>query len=243
MKIIKYCNSKYHIKNTRGIQIGTLNYYRKHDNEFIADPLEGTAHQVRVKSEEGRIGISKENLELLTNNKIQYTGDPNLGPAIQGIGENITVDFINPGKFTNLYVFSCSYEKIGNVETAKHLGYDSFYEIKDPGKFSKIVSDHLKKLANPKNNVKNGWKIKSKHKQVQYQDIRKTEMKSNSDLLNMVFHKTPTSSLDPTIDFRSNKEYRFVWMLVKRKDGERIEVKDEPIHITKIEDIKKICSF
>jgi hypothetical protein len=41
MKIIKYCKKKYHFSNTPSIQIGTLNYYCKHDNEFIADPEEG----------------------------------------------------------------------------------------------------------------------------------------------------------------------------------------------------------
>lgn len=61
MAIVKFCSKNHHISTTKTIKIGTLNYYKKTDNHFIKDSLEGYYEHV-IESNEKEI-IFKDNQE------------------------------------------------------------------------------------------------------------------------------------------------------------------------------------
>ena len=235
-KIIKYCNEEYHINSTSNIQIGTLNYYRFHTNNLIADPLEGISKKITLNFTRSMI-IPKQTMNYIT---MGMTNFPHFDHPIKTSNSSNTIVCENGVKFPNIYIFCCALEEKGNMETAESLGYDSFYTIDDAEKFSKIIAKKLKKAATLKNHEKD-YKIKRWHQQIRYNESNEIELTNSVDIMHMIFNKIRFSSHDATVDFSLNNEYRFAWM-IKDTTNTPIEVADDPLHLSQLKEIRQLCN-
>jgi len=227
MKIIKYCDHKNHFDQSPHIQIGTLEYYREHDNKFIADIDEGCGGQWVLSPKDGPRAYSREFIEAVSLGALQGTGvDVQEGGRVC-----INSSFVMP----NVYVFCCSIEQEGCENTASSLGYDRWYEICDPERFSREVSQSFQNTARLRCSESVQVHSTILHGSVTYGVGRGTEHEDEFNLLaKLLFTKSPHSPTHTEIDFSRNNEYRFVWLFWKpiMKNRKRvIEVQKEPIYV------------
>ena len=119
MKLIKYCDSKYHYSKSKRLQIGTLEYFRNHDNNFIADPGECIGGPYSMKPQNAHANISQGFINQIGGGIIAKGAafDTPIIKIEPGASLNINKKF----KFPNIYIFCCSHEKCASIETAKGL--------------------------------------------------------------------------------------------------------------------------
>lgn len=235
MKIIKNCFSKFNIATTKTIQIGTISYYRKTDNKFIADPQEGFGSHL-FHSESSKIVIQEKDTTALAQGRI--------------VGARIAID--PGGKFTgtlwspNVYIFCCSMVDVGTKDLTASLGYNSFYEIVDPNLFMHRVKEGFTdavRLRDSNPRVVNTMHI---HGPVRYQGDREhshSEPCSLSDLMVLNLFTKPTFSPADQVNYEENQEYRFVWVFLEENTKKILEVEDDPILVRNVQAIRQACRY
>jgi len=236
MKIIKNCPSDYNIANTQTIQIGTLNYYRKTDNKFIVDPFEGYGHHV-FESGEREIIIPEKDATVITKGLI--------------VGARVVIKpggRVHGGLWSpNVYIFCCSYVQEPSAELAASLGYDSYYEIVDPTLFMQKVQQDFMHSVRLRNKTIREVEVIHVHGTVEYQterDYSHSEHRSPSDLMiHNLFRKPTISPVHEDVNFATNQEYRFVWILIEPETKQILEVEDDPIRVHNVDDIKQACKY
>ena len=225
-KLIKYCDKKYHPNNCESIQFGTLDYYRKSDNEFIADPSEGKGFNYRFRNENEDIVFSKEEFEWISNGGVRGSGVCINKGGTLNLNQNIEVP--------NCYIFCCSIMKnptIEKIETQmKDLGYDSWYEITKPKEF---IEEAFKQASSKiKLHLKRDCQIewKSIGKEVSYGIKDNIEFSSHIDFLDFLLYRKPlVSQINNDIEFWKNTEFRFTWLFFEKNSILPVPVEPKPI--------------
>jgi len=233
--VTKYCDRKYHFDNAAKLQIGTLEYYRQHENDKIADPTEGLSASYDITNENNELKLPRNKTELLSGGAIKGTG------IIMESGARMT--FNQMTEIPNQYIFCVADEKDGNENTATSLGYESWYQIVDVDAFMYEVTKQLSSHALPLRVLVKSDQILCAHKEVTYcKDKQKLVDHVNFNILaDAVFTKPTTSFNDSNVDYSLNNEYRMVWGLVDPNAGDLIPVKHEPILIDFTDELKKLC--
>lgn len=226
MKLIKYCNEDYNIKNPKceSIQIGTLNYYRNSPNKFISDSKEGIITKVEISNRKKEIKLTKDLCQLLTP-MINYRGSEKY---YMTLGHGGKATFKMKTTFPNWYVFSCSMESIKAQEsTQKDLGYDSSFELKFGKEFNNIVGQYLINYLTRK--LGSNIRVRAPNEPIKYVE---------NDTV--IFHTAPFFDdflFLKSDKFSNQKEYRFLWILTDNEDH-IIDVPDEPILIPLTTELK-----
>ncbi len=232
MKLIKYCNSKFHPRNCKTIQVGTLDYYRNHENNFISDPSEAILENIKFKN--------------TSNQEIKFTVDESSwlfngnGVIIAGSGNRIGMR-ISPGseftiydkiKVPNSYIFSCSQVEEPCEKQMRDLGYDSWYEIKYPKVFFGILTQEI--LNNIKINIRNNIQINYKTMSglINYGQMNNIEFNSEIDLINfLLYRKNEVSQLNKDVKYWKNTEFRYSILLNYINSILPVAVESEPLII------------
>ena len=226
-KIIKFCPMRYHLATTKTLQLGTLSYYKKHDNTFIKDSTEGESTTEVPHSE--AIEYSTAELSTLPV-AVTFRGS---GTLRMMPGSRLVVR----QQFPNVYLF-CAAAMDRSAEpdfdAARAFGfegYDSFYEISDPDRFAEIIRGVLAREL--------GHTIIAVHGRVMYDDEKAETFHSLGALVGQLaqrhfwwplFVKRRVSSDSPEVMFEINREYRFAFIPVD-EHGNVVAVDTEPKRI------------
>ena len=227
--IVKYCDSKHNARHAKTIQIGTLEYYRKHANEFIKDPDEGIENRI-VKP---RPGLTTTGPDLGNNHQ---------GPIIFGFNSAS----ITPLTFPNTYIFCCSIVDHEAQIDPSTFGYNSFYVIKDYKEFAKQVGNTLLDLQKKKKSLSDVVTVHPFISEVKYLDD-KTETyedlhpRINNIDIDFLFRKNKYSKTKKK-DFSVERELRFAWLLID-KNKNAVDVEKDPIQIQNSKLIRKCLEF
>jgi hypothetical protein len=226
MKLIKYCNSKFHPRNCKTIQVGTLDYYRNHENNFISDPSEAILENIKFKN--------------TSNQEIKFTADE-FNWLFKGHAQTIAGMSISPGsvftiydkiKVPNSYIFSCSQVEEPCEKQMKELGYDSWYEIKYPKVFFGLLTQEI--LKNIKINKRNDIQINYKTMSglINYGQMNNIEFNSEIDLINfLLYRKNEVSQLNKDVKYWKNTEFRYSILLNYINSILPVAVESEPLII------------
>jgi len=225
-KLIKYCDEKYHPNNCDTIQFGTLEFYRKSDNEFIADPSEGKGSNYRFRNEEEDITFSKEEFEWLSNGGVKGSG--------VNITKGSTLSLNLELKVPNCYIFCCSIMIEPTVEKIESqmndLGYNSWFEITNPQEFIKDAFNQArtKIKLQLKKDCEIEWKFIGKA--ISYGLKHNIEFSSHIDFLDFLLYRKPlVSQINKNIEFWRNTEFRFTWLFFEKNSIIPVPVESEPI--------------
>jgi hypothetical protein len=218
---VKYCKTEHNIvKGCRYLQIGTAQYYKDVENTAIKDRQEGIV------------------IEEFTPDKKIVIGKPIKGYLDDGIyfdvGSMIHIEYDLP----LVYMFCCSQTTEPSIEKAKLFDYDDYYEIHDINGFSEQITGILKNRFDEE--------IYCIHDVVKYVDEKKQKLDSEDKFWDAVyqfrrdlyFEKLKVSVDHPSVNYKANKEYRFIWIPYQLKrhadtngTGTLITIKNEPIHL------------
>lgn len=225
MLIVKYCPKKYHISTTETIQIGTLNYYKKSDNLFIADPFEGH-HEHIIEDSHKTIKIQRDETVKISDGRLSASLTINPGGKLE-----------LESQFPNVYIFCCSLVERPSIGHAKSISdeYDAFYIVNDPNGFMQLVEQQLRWLFRPADKKPRKIKMLHAHGGVKYVDHRSTSYgQADPDrqiaTLDHIFTKPRTSPVAEHVAFEANQEYRFAWVGLDEQDY-IVPVEDEPIYV------------
>ncbi len=237
LKIIKYCDENYSYLKTDRIQVGTLDYFRNHDNNFIADPNEGTGGPYSIQPKSSPSGLSQGLIDQFGGGIVCIGALPS--DSIISVQPGGTVNLNKRFKFPNVYIFCCSYEEHADKKTAEGLGYNSWYEIIDPSKFMKEIQNGFHEVAKLKFEGPIETKSILIHGLVNYSSREDQVFENEFDLLtNLLFTKPKVSKKDSTVSFEDNKEYRFVWLFKNAASNEIMEVQEPPILVRNTDALK-----
>lgn len=232
MKVFKYCKKKYHIQNSDFIQIGTLNYYRNSDNNYISDINEGHVKGIELVAGKKALKLNSDQTSFWTNG---YINSPYFQEDKITIQPHAKSKLTFPKKFPNHYVFCCSGEKTNaNKLTMNEFDYDSSYEIKYIQDFSDLVGNLILEHLEQKLNIKNLSGIAVIHKSISY---LKNEWASFSYVPN-----TDDIMHFKSDQFSSQKEYRFVWAPVDN-DKKFFDIPDKTLLIPLTDKLKNCFKF
>jgi hypothetical protein len=229
MKLVKYCKKQFHYKKANSIQLGTLNYYRTHDSEFIADPEEGMMHGYSMFNPKSNINLGSDHFDNIKGLSFSNRSD-NAVQICTGGRLNINQSFVLP----SIYIFCFSIEGKPSVKKAKKLGYNSFYEVRYPANLAESICRKLSVLdIKFKNSGLIIPQIRYLHSPVTYIDTKKNRVfdKEFNLIEELVFRKTKYSIKKPDIEYFSNKEYRIAIFFQNSIDKQILEVEDSPINI------------
>ena len=228
MKLIKYCEEKFNYSKSEKIQIGTLDYYRNHDNKFIADPGECIGGPYSIKPNSSPAEISQGFIKQIGGG-ITFQGAMYDTPVITIESGGVLI--INKKlKFPNVYIFCCSYEESPNIKTAKGLGYNSWYEIDDPDQFMKEIQNGFPEVAKLTFKGAVTTDVKHIHGPVNYCSRENQVFENEFNLIkNLLFTKAGISEKDETVSYEKNKEYRFVWLFTNNTTNAVMDVEEDPI--------------
>lgn len=214
MSISKFCEKKYNIFTTKYIQIGSLEYYRAHANDFIRDIQEGV-HADVYQSPDGKPQTYDLEQSKSIDERIQFL-DPVTIINRLTIGKNIP----------NCLVFCTSQISPPTVGAGKRWSsdYDSFYSITDPQGFTNEVSRVLqRKLGDLQNATVYGicGPVKYVAEKVNISIGYNKEFVENSKAFNpqWLLVKPKCSSENSEISYELDEEYRFGWFLVDEKNN------------------------
>lgn len=205
--LVKFCNQKYLPKNSGKIQIGTLDYYRKLDKKFIADPLEGIIEELlepQISTE-----LTNGDREKVFGDSLKMEGNYHFVMAPGSKASQVKV-------IPNMYVFSCSFVEEGHRINPSILNYDSYYRINDADSFAKYISRILKDHVTVPSETTDIFWAWNKVEYVDKKTVTRlsTEKFGDSLSFDMLFTKTKESSLDASVKFEDNNELRFVWLFL-----------------------------
>lgn len=201
-KLIKYCN-KETIQKYNSIRIGSLNYYRETDNDFIRDENEGSHENIHDPK------VKEISAEFITSNS-SITAIPAIPgtPFMTSPDSSIELHIYGKRKFQNFYVFCCTRDMEEKESNKDNFNRNSSYEITNIPAFIKTVQKFLECHLNTKYPDLKNCKLVSHHNPIRYSKnsnneiIITTDCPSNYDV---VFTKPKTSV--------EENEYRFIWML------------------------------
>ena len=219
MKLIKYCNDDFNIKNPKcdSIQIGTLNYYRSHPKENISDSREGMVNFVKFISGDEPIKISKKFTQFLTS---ELPGSEKLKGCV--MVPNSWNSFIINHIYPNWYVFCCSEQIEAQETTQNNLNYNSSYEIQNITKFYTIITQYIKDYLIRKFDFKN-IRIATYNAPIKYEINDMVIFTTSPKTSDMMFIKRAK--------FSWQHEYRFLWTLVDENTGKFMDVPEKLIHL------------
>ena len=226
MKLIKYCDEKFHPKNCDTIQFGTLDYYKESDNEFIADPSEGNGSSYTFVNEKEDISFSKEEFEWITNGGVKGSGIKIDKGGTLNLNENI--------KVPNSYIFCCSLMKDASLpkieKQMNDLGYNSWYEITNPQKFIETAVEQSKSQLKLKlkKNCEIEWKTIGK--EISYGQKDNLIFNSHIDFLDFLLYRKPLiSQINKEIEYWKNTEFRFTLLFFEKESIIPVSVEKKPI--------------
>jgi hypothetical protein len=181
-KIVKFCGLKYHISTTETVRVGTLNFYKAYDNDFIKDPTEGeyeseVGHSVRTE-------YSTKSLNKAPTD-VTFAGP---GKLVMLPGAKIVIKH----QVENVYVFCASLmdrNPAPDLERSTEVGldgYDSSYEISRPLEFAEAIRAALQ--------MKLGRAVIGIQGTVTYEDERRETYYTLRDLTSAVTSTTLSGS-------------------------------------------------
>lgn len=240
MFLVKIIDPRWKLPSIRGesIRIGSIRYYRSHEDPLVRDENEGG----------GCVSAEFKTIDADTFNKLMvYDG-------IQ-MSEGFTIDANNcpilsqPNPF-NVYVYSCSYiKKLSEINKLKKIfGRDSVYYIRDVMHFAYSVADSIKiHLSDFISNNPDLISPGSRHKisrlnvypivgRVKYSNTPKDKVVNETNLDEF---KPMTFSIDPhfqkTKEFENEKEVRIIWGAslggIDDEDVEFISIPDDYLDV------------
>jgi len=225
MKIIKFCEEKYHISKTETIKLSTPQYYAKHPNIMIRDFLEPKSIDY-IKYKKPTLHTTQDLNKLNANSSFEGQG--------MLIAQNIKI--VNE-LTKNVYIF-CTMQIEDNedpsIETGKQFSedYDSFYTLKNPQKFADTISDLLRQEFDSEHKK---IIVHAIHQKIKYKDDKTNIFdnlpdaisdRKNQDYLEIIFTKTKESHDLPGNNFEKNKEYRFAWIILDESQN-ALDVSEE----------------
>lgn len=244
MKLIKYCNSKYHPKNCDTLQVGTLDYYRNHDNKFISDPSEATIENLRIhNTSTDKIDFTTEEINWISNRKgiivlgrndrICCSIFPNNNELLDN--NQVGLYFNNKINIPNSYIFCCSQVEEPCEKQMRDLGYDSWYEIKYPKVFFGILTQEILNNANiiKPNNFELRYSTISDL--INYGPMKNIKINSKIDLIKFIlYRKSEVSDLNQDIMYWKNTEFRHSILFHNTNSIIPIPVEPRPLLINNI---------
>lgn len=238
VKLIKYCKEEFNYSKSDRLQVATLDYFRNLDNNFIADPSECIGGPYSIKPTETPEEITQGFINQIGGGIVKKGALP--GDPIVIIDPGAVFNINKKFKFPNVYIFCCSYEEYPSKETAKGLGYNSWYEIVDPVKFMKEIENGFPEVAKLKYRGLVSGNVIHIHGPVNYAPREHQVFETEFDLdTNLLFTKPKVSEKDSSISYEDNKEYRFVWIFENNNTSEIMEVEKNPILVKISNALKK----
>jgi hypothetical protein len=232
--ITKYCKPEHRFNRTDKLQIGTLEYYRDHENIKISDPQEGLTKEYIIKGGTKGITIGKDRMKYLTGGLLT-----DVDVVLKEEGKlHLKVNRFVP----NQYIFCATDEHIGNRETAYLLGYTDWYTIFNVREFIDRAALSLIKKMRFTNPLIYNCLITGVHAKVEYGDGPIHLEHSNfSVFLDGVFRKPKNSDLDRSVDFQKNNEYRLLWTAYDEVLKTVHSVHKEPVLVDFTPEMKALC--
>lgn len=237
--VVKYCKPEHHFSRTKTFKLGTLQYYREHENGFIADALEGITTTYTLEKIGTKTFMDVRSAEALSSGLLKFSGT---GGGII-IGPDATLRINSRTQVPNQYIWCSSNQESGNKETADTLGYDSWYNIVDVEGFMQSVCYAMISKVKFKIPMIYSYKIDIVHGTVQYtsqKNLKKFNGYSNI-LRDSIFNKPETSLSYPEVDYTKNVEYRMLWMMTEPTTGLVHSVAREAIEFEFASEMKSFC--
>jgi hypothetical protein len=237
MSIVKNCAERYHIARTKSLQIGTVHHYASLDDKFIGDPDEG-ASILEIQPTHRPVELSEAQLGRV------------LSPNIQVRGGGLT---LMPGSISrtsysvpNAFIFSTSEVDSPSLPLARSMGYDSYYEIVNPAAFAESVALGIAETLIDSGQMRSFgrfriWKCHSRVKYSQQKAQQYADFSEWDVIIDAIFSKRETSSLDPTVRFADNCEYRFAWLPIADDDRTLFVPAATPLLVDVSTEIRGCC--
>lgn len=236
MKFVKYCRAEHNISVASTVRVGTLDYYRMHDNKFIADPNEGQGAHLVAADE--KIEISEIELQKIFD-----------GSNIKIQGAGITLmpgsSFRFASGVPNTLIFCISKVEEPTLAMAASLGYDSFYEIVDIENFTRLLGSGLLHHCLLQSDFPGRIGITPVRTSIRYQESRDHQhrQKPDPDLLPYMalFTKPRISKKHPDVSFENNLEYRIAWSV--HDETHWLSVGEAPMDVPVTDELRATCRW
>ena len=238
--VVKYCKAEHHFSKTNIFRLGTLQEYREHENELIADPLEGVTPTYKLFNPKDTINLDARTAENLFGGAIKFSGSGNVFQISAGGTVNVNFQSLIP----NQYIWCTADQEFGNMKTARSLGYDSWYNITNVTMFMRALSYAMAPHLSFKIPMIYTTQITMISGSVKY----KSEKHIDSDtgnvnpLMDAVFTKPRNSRIYPNVDYMKNIEYRMLWLMDNKDTNLINEVRKEPIEFEFTAEMKSFCA-
>ena len=205
MRVVKFCRAIHNpgLSGT-GLQVCALSVYRTSDNAFIRDPSEGVIGNV-----------------LHPSRPVSYTGDQvgaAFGGGISGNGtihiSGAAIKLVRP--IPDAYIFCTSLVDVPLAETARSLGYNSWYVISDVDEFAKQIAHEIANSLGPRMQVAmfHGQVSYHQEKSIRHMTIEGLAASQKSLDPRLYFLKSHSPEDDAAKVFTDEREYRFVFVPV-----------------------------
>ena len=238
--VVKYCKAEHHFSKTNTFRLGTLQEYREHENKLIADPLEGVTPTDKIFNPKDTINLDARTAETLFGGAIKFSRSGNVFQIGAGGTVNVNFQYLIP----NQYIWCTADQEFGNRETARSLGYDSWYKITNVNMFMRALCYAMAPHLNFKIPMIYTTQITMISGPVNY----KSEKHIDSDtgnvdpLMDAVFTKPSNSRINPNVDYMKNIEYRMLWLMDNKYTNLINEVRKEPIEFEFTAEMKSFCA-
>ena len=246
--VVKYCKAEHHFSKTNTFRLGTLQEYREHENELIADPLEGVTPTYKLFNPKDTINLDARTVETLFDGDFQISFNDGFkipsSLRVMQIEAGAIVNVNSQSLIPNQYIWCTADQESGNRETARSLGYDTWYKITNVNMFMKALSYAMVPHLNFKIPMINASNIAMISGPIKY----KSEKHIDSDtgnvnlLMDAVFTKPRNSRLNSNVDYMKNIEYRMLWLMYNKYTKLINEVRKEPIEFEFTAEMKSFCA-